>query len=45
VEGKDAKCRPVVIFEGEIALYRSEEGEPSDGRDQTVVFHVAVCFL
>jgi len=25
-------------------LCRSEEGEPRDGRDQTVVFRVAVCF-
>jgi hypothetical protein len=33
------------ICEGESAVCRSEEGEPWDGRDQTIVFQVAVSFL
>ena len=41
---KDPKGRPEVC-EGETALCRSEEGEPWDGRDQTLVFQVALSFL
>ena len=33
------------VCEGETALCRSEEGEPLDGTDQTVIFQVAVSFL
>jgi hypothetical protein len=42
VEGKDLKWRPESVCEGEMALCQSEEGEPLDGRYQTIVFQVAV---
>jgi hypothetical protein len=44
VKGKDPKWRPVVR-EGETALCWSKEREPFDGRDQSIVFQVAVPFF
>jgi hypothetical protein len=32
------------MYVRETVLYRGEEGEPWDGRDQTIVFQVAVTF-
>jgi hypothetical protein len=43
VECKDPKWRPVC--EEETAMCRREEGEPLDGRVQTIMFQVAVSFF
>jgi hypothetical protein len=45
VEGKDPKWRPEYVCEGETALCQSKEGEPWNGRGQTIVFQVAVSLL
>jgi len=33
------------VCKGETALHRDEEGESWDGRDQAIVFQMAVSFL
>jgi len=44
VKAEEPKYRPLVGKE-EMALCRSEEGEPCDGSDQNILFQVAVSFL
>jgi hypothetical protein len=44
VGGNDPHGGHGYVCEGDAALFQGEEGETLDGRDQTVVFLVAVLF-
>jgi hypothetical protein len=44
VEGNDPHGGHWYICEGDTVLFRGKEGEPLDGRDETIVFPVADSF-
>jgi hypothetical protein len=44
VEDNDPHGGHRYMCEGDAALFWCEEGEPMDGRDQTIVYRVAVSF-
>jgi hypothetical protein len=44
VEGNDPHGGHEYVSEGDTAVFRSEKGEASGGRVQTIVFQVAVSF-
>jgi hypothetical protein len=44
VEGNDPNGGHGQVCEGDTALFQGEQGEPLDGRDQSIVFQVAASF-